>query len=156
MGIKHAKRRRYLEQKYNCHYYSKMEYYHAQDCAYCGMDAQCTDHVPPLFHMENIDVKEYKKNGGECIIYPSCIECNNLLGQSIATDFYERLDILSRKYQKKADSMEVWTKHELSQMGRMLKSYIESHQHKIKIWLFKLEAIEDKKLSIELKDEKED
>src|SRR5690606_29625443 len=133
------KYRQYLEKKYGVYYTSLIDYFQKQDCAYCGVDAQCTDHVPPLYHLENINVQEYKKNGGQLIIYPSCVECNALLGRATATDFYERLDILSHKYLKKVDSIEVWTEHELKQMGRTLRDFIKGHQHKVKIWLFKLE-----------------
>lgn len=149
---KYMKQRKYLIAKYNAMYTSKVGF-EKQDCIYCGSDAQCTDHVPPLYHLENINVHEYKDNGGELVIYPACMECNALLGRSTATDFYERLDILSHKYQRKVDGMEAWTKHELNQMGRTLRNFIESHQSKIKLWIMKLEYIEDRKLQIELEDE---
>lgn len=116
-------------------------------CAYCNAPRECTDHVPAISLLDSIDVKQYIKQGGKFLYYPACNECNRIMNNSDRVSFSERLSYLSYKYIKKLDKMELWTPHEVNQMGRMMQSYIESHQHKIQQTIAKLETIEEKRLN---------
>lgn len=97
-------------------------------CIYCNEGMECFDHVPPLSICEEIDVIEYKKNGGRFVLLPSCKKCNSYLYDYSDSDFVNRIDFLVRKYNKVLKRIQntEWTKEELDELGYTLKTLIKS------------------------------
>jgi len=133
--------------------YRRTKNFNLIECAYCQYPRQCLDHVPPLTALPSLNVREYIKAGGKLILYPSCLQCNKYLSSRNIIDFYERLDYLSHKYSKKIDTIEVWEKHELAEMGPLMTSYIKSHQHEVREYIHKLQNIENRMTDLLLSDE---
>lgn len=120
-------RRRLLEKKYH-HYYKRTTLFDLNNCSYCGAPSQLLDHVPPLSSLDNINIKNYQKQKGKFILYPSCVECNAILGSYPEVSILKRLDKLQDKYEKKLKTIPLWTKEELNELGYNLKTYIERNR----------------------------
>lgn len=97
-----------------------------------------------------MNIKGYKRKGGKFLLYPSCEHCNSLLGATKATTFYDRLEVLSTKYEKKLNKIERWTEQELEEMGHTLRTFIQGNQCEFEYFERKLSAVEDKILKVEL------
>jgi len=123
--------RLYLMKKYSA-LYKRAMWFDMDKCVYCGAGRQCLDHVPAISLLENIDVKRYLKQGGTLTLYPCCSKCNSLLGNTEALSLYDRLQALLKKYNKRLDRIEVWEDSELKEMGKNMRSYIQSQQFKLK------------------------
>lgn len=100
-------------------------------CAYCDRPMRVYDHVPPISIVEGLDIKVYRKRGGEFRLYPSCAKCNRYLRDYPPTDFYERLDYLIRQYEKRLNRIEHWSEEELSEMGYNMRTHIIDRQKNI-------------------------
>ena len=102
-------------------------------CMYCGIDRQCLDHVPPLSTIENIDINEYKKDGGKFLLIPSCLKCNQFLGFYNSNSMYDRINLLISKYNKKLKKRPIWTEEELSEMSDRFLQYHFAKDDKYRI-----------------------
>lgn len=94
-------------------------------CVYCGAPATCRDHVPPLSRID--DYRALRLRRELFLLVPSCDNCNLLLGSTLQTNIFERIeylkDILSRKHKKKLDRAE-WDDDEVLELGRYLRSFV--------------------------------
>lgn len=148
------KRRIFLARKYG-RLYKRTYQFDLDKCAYCNDPRVLLDHVPPISMLENIDVRLYLKKGGKLLLYPCCKTCNATLGGKQLITYQERLEYLSTRYIAKLDNMEVWDEGELSEMGHSMRTFIESRQSKVRDYVRKLQAVEDKLLEIDNFDEYE-
>jgi hypothetical protein len=127
--------------------YKRVSGFDLEKCIYCNDVGWCLDHCPPISKVEYLNVDEYKKAGGKFILYPACRLCNSLLGDYGDTDFYNRLEFLLIKYNKRIKKLPVWTDEEIKQMKGMLKSFIEAKRHKYSSLDIKIKAIQGKIIS---------
>lgn len=93
-------------------------------CIYCGEVKECWDHCPPISIVDDINIKKYKKNGGEFNLFPSCNKCNQYLSNYASSDLYDRFEYLLDKYKKKYKKLPKWNDEEIDQLGHTLKSHI--------------------------------
>lgn len=124
--------------------YKRMYTFPWDKCAYCDGESDSLDHVPALSLLDGIDIVNYLKNGGKFRLYPCCLTCNRMLQATPCLSYYDRLDVLIKKYTKKLSKMTVWTEDELYEMGRNMKVYIQAHQAKIRYIQNKLIIITNK------------
>jgi len=111
-------------------------------CAYCGDPRECLDHVPPLSYAANhLDIDKFLRAGGKFLLFPSCFECNGLLGAK-AIDYFGRLGYLHKKYINLADQMD-WSEAEISELGHNLRGMIAAHEHKRRRYVRKLIGVEN-------------
>jgi hypothetical protein len=94
-------------------------------CVYCGVPAQCHDHVPAL---KNVDLFPDAARW----LYPACLDCNSRLRDFLGTDVNDRKDVviesLRRKFKGILDTPE-WSDEEIRELGRSLRGMVKSHQH---------------------------
>lgn len=89
------------------------------------------DHVPPISKIDNYDIKILIKRGTKFILYPSCNACNSILGSQWIIDPIERINFIAFYYLQRVDSREQWTDSEMNELGRNLRSLVESSQNRI-------------------------
>jgi hypothetical protein len=142
-------RRRFLEKTYN-HLYKRVEGFDLTQCAYCNGPRHVLDHVPALTYTDGMNIKKYLKKGGKFLYYPSCNQCNKFLGCCKEIGFYDRLQVLAAKYDKKLSKIEVWSDEELSEMGYGIRAYIEGRQSTMSFYQDKLSVVEEKITKIQL------
>lgn len=138
--------RKYLMHRYG-QLYRRVSGLDLTRCAYCGDPREVLDHVPAISLLDGIDVKEYIKKGGKLLLYPACLMCNKLLKNHESVSYADRLDYLSYRYNQRLSKLEPWSRHELNQMGKNMRAYIEAHQYKIKLLMEKLNKIENRRLN---------
>lgn len=148
MSNKAIIRRRLLERKYNS-LYKRIDNFEYK-CFYCSStESIILDHVPNLRYVDGLDIKEYLKNGGKFVYYPSCPECNSKLSACIYTDPVDRIDYLVSRLLKKIDSFEVWEPEEMAEMGHSLRSLIQNQQNKLAIMQERLKRLLDRSDELE-------
>jgi len=97
-------------------------------CVYCGSSKNIeNDHLIPysFTYLKTRHRLTTSKKG----TVPACHECNNLLGNKMYTTVSSRAAYLLPKYNKKCDKLShlpEWTEEELSELGRAMRSVIES------------------------------
>lgn len=138
--IMNSRKRRALEKTYS-HLYRRVSGFNWGVCIYCGGEAVVFDHCPPLTKVEYLNINEYVKKGGKFRLYPSCHMCNTYLGSFSDTNFYNRLEYLLKKYDKKLDTIEPWSERELSEMGHAMKAHIKNKQSSFDIINTKLTGV---------------
>lgn len=118
------KYRNILIKKYH-NLYRINSYFDRTICGYCNEPMECYDHVPAISLCENMDVQQYKKDGGNFWLIPSCSKCNNFLNNKNLPTYEERLLYLKDKYNNKLSKIKgVWTDEEIKEMGYMLQQMI--------------------------------
>lgn len=132
---------RKLQIKLYGHLYKRVDNINWEKCVYCDESMEVYDHCPPIAIVENLNVKEYKKRGNKFRLYPSCSQCNRLLGAYPSTDIYERLDYLIKKYEKRLDKIEVWSESELEEMGYAMRNHILNNQSSFELLNNKVTAL---------------
>lgn len=97
----------------------------ADICVYCGMPRQALDHVPSLmFTFNNIEPDKFIKSGGSFLLYPTCSDCNGILGNKGGVDIESRTLFLCDKYTSRLTKKPVWSDAQLSELGKNLRSMI--------------------------------
>ena len=128
--------------------YKRTTRYPLSVCSYCGFPRQCLDHVPPLKIADSVDIQDFRFRGGEFILFPSCLECNALLGAKALCTYQERLHFLYTAYIKRITERS-WSRAEMEELGRGLKAFIEARQYINAIRIEKLRGIESRMLEID-------
>ena len=131
MNFKKRERKRLL--KIHGHRYKRVGGLDWEKCSYCCSPMNVYDHVPPIAIIEGIDIDSYLNNGGSFRLYPSCSQCNGMLGAYPSVSFYERLEYLAVKYEKKLDKVEIWSNQEISELGEGLRNYVLESQQNISV-----------------------
>lgn len=94
-------------------------------CVYCGQSADTKDHLLP----RTWTGEAVRKN---VLTVPACQECNSTIGDRYAPSITERRKIAQlaiAKKSKKLLQMPEWTKDELAELGKNLRSTIERGLH---------------------------
>lgn len=125
------------------HLYDLALYFYRMFCAYCDEPFYCYDHCPAITRCSTIDKKLFKDLGFNFIKFPSCKNCNELLGNKHLITYSERLELLIDALDKSLDKVEIWTEKELSEMGRGMRDYIVSKQHQNNINVRRLHAMQE-------------
>lgn len=96
-------------------------------CIYCGQESTGHDHVPPLVYVHALD--EEAKNHLNLRKYPSCFECNSILGSKIILTLKDRRKYVYEKLKLKYASclrMPTWSEEEMQELGRNLQDDVRS------------------------------
>lgn len=100
------------------------------NCIYCGDISNVFDHVPPISKVENINIEEFKNDGFNFYLYPSCQECNSLLSNVMIIDLFDRMNFLFDKYTEIAKKLDqLWDQKQIDELGPNLKSVILANYH---------------------------
>lgn len=98
-------------------------------CAYCGVQADTYDHVPPLSMVHALGRTHFEQSGIKLWRVPACRECNCLLGKCPHHTITKRKQVikgkLRQRYAKYLRSAH-WTGEELEELGHNLRVLIES------------------------------
>lgn len=95
------------------------------NCIYCGELSIAFDHVPPISKVENLNIEEFKNDGFQFLLYPSCRECNQILNDKMIIDLYDRMIFLFDRYTEKAKKLDqLWDQNEINELGPNLKSLV--------------------------------
>ena len=127
--------------------YSRIENFDLAICAYCKSPRQCLDHVPPITFAATLDLDKFWESGGSLRLYPSCLECNSLLGSSKLSRYEERLYFLYEAYGKRIKEKQ-WSEYEIAALGRGLQDFVKGCQYRNQERIEKLRGIEENMLSI--------
>ena len=98
-------------------------------CVYCGDDATCLDHCPPLESAQLVvkDHRARKKYDIYFILLQSCSSCNSRLGSKPFLTLYERTDFIMRSIEKEYEKkFTLWSKEEEKEMSPMFRKIIQS------------------------------
>jgi hypothetical protein len=96
-------------------------------CWYCGDPRDVLDHCPPISVAFKLGLKVIKARQVKLHLIPACNTYNSLLGSRLAATPIERLLTLYGIYQKKLEPRKQWTKDEIQELGRGLRSSIEAY-----------------------------
>jgi hypothetical protein len=118
-------------------------------CAYCGFPRECLDHVPSLRIACDMDVPEFVKQGGRLLLYPSCWECNTLLGKKDLPSYGQRLAFLWERYGQMIRT-KLWERHEIEELGPGLRPYIAARQKANARWIDKIRVVERRMIELDL------
>ena len=110
-------------------------------CAYCGAPRQCLDHVPPLRLAADMDLDRFRRNGGELLLIPACLDCNALLGSKPLPTYDERLSALYWLYEARIRSRS-WSEDEVAELGPGLRRYVEGQDARNRELIAKFRGIE--------------
>ena len=124
MGAIMSKERRRVNEIYG-HLYSN--YGSMKDgCVYCGGVAEARDHVPCLAWIDSIDIEIYQEDYN-LIKVPSCTNCNSILSDSYLLTINSRKKrILNKLKEDKNNRVPEWSKRELSEVSKELRTSIEA------------------------------
>jgi hypothetical protein len=101
-----------------------------ESCYYCGMPAMEKEHVIPvsiLKTMADVGIEEILCRRKHLV--RACRECNTLIGSTYQTSLAERKAFLKTRLRKRYRSvlrMKDWTEEELSELGKTLRSHVET------------------------------
>ena len=87
-------------------------------CIYCGVIADCYDHVPPI--------SAFIKNA-PAFKFAACTECNSMLSSNSETNLKKRRDYLFKKYYKKYKkvfNMPDWSIEELNELDSSMRTFV--------------------------------
>lgn len=119
-------------------------------CQYCGDKRESLDHVPPLAVAVDMDVDKFRKGGGELLLVPCCLICNQLLNAKLLMTLSERTHFLWERYAKEIDRMsDLWEEDEIAELGRGLQPMVRARQNKVAMYVRKLRGVEDRMLEME-------
>ena len=101
-------------------YYKKITPNDANDnfkCYYCGENASCFDHTPPISLIESYIATKQK---AEFLRVPSCIECNAILKNYDSSTLSIRMEELKRRLERKYSKVlkmgTKWTEKEIIEL----------------------------------------
>ena len=95
-------------------------------CVYCGGVAEARDHVPCLAWIDSIDIEIYQEDYN-LIKVPSCTNCNSILSDSYLLTINSRKKrILNKLKEDKNNRVPEWSKRELSEVSKELRTSIEA------------------------------
>ena len=122
------------------------------DCYYCGEFSTQIDHCPPIAHVEDHTITDWKLMNVDFLTVRCCGECNRMLGDKAFYTVEERLNFLERQLTKEYEkALTLWTDEELEEMSpQFRKSIIAKQQEKI-ILLNRINHLQWRQL--QLKDE---
>lgn len=84
------------------------------------------------------------------MLYPSCRECNTLLGSKHLATYGERLLFLFGKYGKSIDRNEaLWHESEIAELGATLQSVVMRRHRIVSRHIRKIRAIESRILEVD-------
>jgi hypothetical protein len=100
-------------------------------CTYCGVPANCLDHVIPVSSYKNIAAEQ--RRGGEDLGLRthSCQECNRFLGAKVFPTFYDRLIFSGERILKESKKFKrdaSWTDEEIAELDDTLRSFVANRQ----------------------------
>jgi hypothetical protein len=103
---------------------------HLHDCAYCGLTAQCRDHVIPQAY-EGVGQHEtgYGTGWKRDKVVPACSECNCLLGRRWLPSVAERAAFLAQKLRvrhEEALNFPNWNEDDLEDMSPRMRKQIRA------------------------------
>ena len=113
------------------------------ECTYCGIGANCLDHVIPVSY------KQIGRKGADYskeLVVPSCDECNNKLSNFYLPSIAERAEYLIGAYNKKYKkilSAPDWTEEEIRELGPTLRKTIQGTQNLKEVVLCRLIHLAD-------------
>jgi hypothetical protein len=120
-------------------------------CLYCGAPKQLLDHVPAISETHKRGTKALREEGVRFLLVPSCSECNSLLGARSLWFIEERFDYLIKVINRQLDKLGAnWSKEEINELGRGLRSFIANNAHNRELKLTKLHELERRKLLFDL------
>ena len=108
-------------------------------CIYCGDLADVYDHVPPICYVP--------VSGENCFKYPSCKECNHILGTYSNINIDKRRKLIfdrTRKKHKKTLQVPHWEESELNSLDSQLANFIILSIAKKKHLLERLDKLRNK------------
>lgn len=68
-------------------------------CVYCGQHAGSVDHVPPISLAADMSLDDLKQIGPK--LFPACLHCNSILGNSQELRLVDRRDLIARYLEQK-------------------------------------------------------
>lgn len=105
--------------KYN-HFYKKIKPEDENSiftCYYCGLNANCFDHTPPISCFESY---MYSSDEAEFYLVPSCTECNAILASYNSPTLESRFEELKRRLEKRYNKIlkmgSKWTPSEIKEL----------------------------------------
>lgn len=122
-------------------------------CFYCGFPREALDHVPPLSVAISMDMEKFRRKGGRLILFPSCGQCNSMLGSKKLGTALERINYLWAAYATLIEKTHRnWTRAELHELGRGLRGTIEAGMRRADVYVLHLRGVEGRLLSAEIND----
>ena len=123
--------------------YKRMEGIDLSVCWYCGAAREHLDHCPPISLAAVMDVDQYRREGGEFFLVPSCAECNITLGSVKLCTPYERLFFMYKKLMDKINRNWVaWPHEEINELRGNLKKFVVIRKKKTEKDVFRFRMIE--------------
>lgn len=133
--IRGTRMSRQLSLKCYDHLYERKGSIHTDDCIYCGLPAEHLDHIPPISHINSIDLDDYHRKGNRLWKVCSCGECNAALGNRRLYTIADRKRFLLTKYKqryRKYYNAVHWDEDELKEMSKQFRKEIEQLMKKKK------------------------
>ena len=100
------------------------------NCAYCGFESECRDHVWPVVMLTGMD-RKLERNAvmqmGPQVL--ACSFCNSKLAARYFPDFQTRAEFMSRAWLKKAEKVSAeWGEAEKMKLAYSLRKFVEQKQ----------------------------